>query len=45
MAERLVRVVDQYAKKAGSSRSGLLAQAVTEYMPAHQKFERTNHLS
>ena len=41
MPERLIRVVDQYAKKSGSSRSGLLAQAVTEYMTAHQKFERT----
>jgi predicted RNase H-like HicB family nuclease len=35
MPERLIRVVDQYAKKSGSSRSGLLAQAVTEYMTAH----------
>ena len=41
MPERLIRIVDQYAKKSGSSRSGLLAQAVTEYMTAHQKFERT----
>ncbi len=36
MPERLIRVVDQYAKKYGSSRSGLLTQAVTEYMTAHQ---------
>ncbi|MCD4720775.1 MAG: type II toxin-antitoxin system HicB family antitoxin [Desulfobacula sp.] len=36
MPERLVRVVDQYANKYGSSRSGLLAQAVTEYMTTHQ---------
>ncbi len=36
MPERLVRTVDQYAKKSGSSRSGLLAQAVTEYMSTHQ---------
>ena len=36
MPERLVRVVDQYARKCGSSRSGLLAQAVTEYMTTHQ---------
>ena len=35
MPERLIRVVDQYAKKSGSSRSGLLAQAVTEYMTEH----------
>jgi len=36
MPERLVRVVDQYANKYGSSRSGLLAKAVTEYMATHQ---------
>jgi predicted RNase H-like HicB family nuclease len=36
MPERLLRVVDQYAKKSGSSRSGLLTQAVTEYMTSHQ---------
>jgi len=36
MPERLVRVVDQYANKYGSTRSGLLAQAVTEYMTTHQ---------
>ncbi len=36
MQERLVRTVDQYAKKHGSSRSGLLSQAVTEYMASHQ---------
>ena len=36
MPERLLRTVDQYAKKYGSSRSGLLSQAVTEYMAAHQ---------
>jgi predicted RNase H-like HicB family nuclease len=35
MPERLVRVVDQYANRYGSSRSGLLAQAVTEYMTTH----------
>jgi len=34
--ERLLRTVDQYAKKYGSSRSGLLSQAITEYMAAHQ---------
>lgn len=36
MPERLIRTVDQYAKKCGSSRSGLLSQAVTEYMASHQ---------
>jgi predicted RNase H-like HicB family nuclease len=36
MPERLVRTVDQYAKRSGSSRSGLLSQAVTEYMASHQ---------
>ena len=36
MPERLINTVDQYAKKYGSSRSGLLAQAVTEYMATHQ---------
>ena len=34
--ERLLHTVDQYAKKHGESRSGLLAQAVTEYMATHQ---------
>lgn len=33
--ERLLHTVDQYAKKHGESRSGLLAQAVTEYMATH----------
>jgi len=36
MPERLIRVVDQYASRYGASRSGLLAQAVTEYMTTHQ---------
>lgn len=36
MPERLIRTVDQYAKKNGSTRSGLLSQAVTEYMASHQ---------
>ena len=36
MPGRLIRTVDQYAKKNGSSRSGLLSQAVTEYMASHQ---------
>ncbi|MBI5592043.1 MAG: type II toxin-antitoxin system HicB family antitoxin [Deltaproteobacteria bacterium] len=36
MPERLIKTVDQYAKRYGSSRSGLLSQAVTEYMASHQ---------
>lgn len=36
MPERLIKTVDQYAKKYGSTRSGLLSQAVTEYMASHQ---------
>ena len=36
MPERLLRTVDQYAKRYGSSRSGLLSQAITEYMASHQ---------
>jgi predicted RNase H-like HicB family nuclease len=36
MPERLIRTVDQYAKKNGSTRSGLLSQAITEYMASHQ---------
>ena len=35
LPERLARVVDQYAKRHGETRSGLLAQAVTEYMAKH----------
>lgn len=33
--ELLLNTVDQYAKKHGETRSGLLAQAVTEYMAVH----------
>lgn len=33
--EHLLNTVDQYAKQRGESRSGLLAQAVTEYMAVH----------
>jgi len=33
--ERLLNAVDKYAKKHGESRSGLLSQAVTEYMTSH----------
>ena len=33
--ERLLNTMDQYAKRHGESRSGLLAQAVTEYMATH----------
>ena len=36
MPEMLLNTVDLYAKKHGESRSGLLAQAVTEYMTTHQ---------
>lgn len=36
MPERLINTVDQYAKRCGSTRSGLLSQAVTEYMASHQ---------
>ncbi|MBW1735312.1 MAG: type II toxin-antitoxin system HicB family antitoxin [Deltaproteobacteria bacterium] len=36
MPERLIRIVDQYAKRYGSTRSGLLSQAVTEYMASHR---------
>ena len=34
--ERLLSSVDHFAKNHGETRSGLLAQAVTEYMSAHQ---------
>ena len=33
--ERLLNTIDQYAKRHGETRSGLLAQAVTEYMSVH----------
>ncbi|MFT4923946.1 MAG: putative RNase H-like HicB family nuclease [Phenylobacterium sp.] len=33
--ELLLNTIDQYARKHGESRSGLLAQAVTEYMAVH----------
>ena len=36
MPERLLNTVDHYAKNHGETRSGLLAQAVTEYMSTHQ---------
>ena len=36
MPERLLNSVDYYARKHGETRSGLLAQAVTEYMATHQ---------
>ena len=36
MPERLLHSVDYFAKKHGSTRSGLLTQAVTEYMASHQ---------
>ena len=34
--ERLLNTVDHYAKNHGETRSGLLSQAVTEYMSTHQ---------
>ena len=34
--ERLLNTMDHFAKKHGESRSGLLAQAVTEYMATHR---------
>ncbi len=34
--ENLLHTVDQYAKQHGETRSGLLTQAVTEYMTEHQ---------
>lgn len=34
--ERLLNTVDHYAKNHGESRSGLLAQAITEYMATHK---------
>lgn len=37
MPERLIKTVDQFAKKYGTSRSGLLSQAVTEYMASHRQ--------
>lgn len=36
LPERLLTAVDHFAKRHGETRSGLLAQAVTEYMSAHQ---------
>ena len=34
--ERLLNTIDHYARNHGKTRSGLLAQAVTEYMSTHQ---------
>ena len=36
LPEYLLNTVDNYAKKHGETRSGLLASAVTEYMGSHQ---------
>ena len=36
LPEYLLNTVDNYAKKNGETRSGLLASAVTEYMGNHQ---------
>ena len=35
MPEKLLNAVDNYAQKHSETRSGLLAQAVTEYMATH----------
>jgi predicted RNase H-like HicB family nuclease len=37
MPERLLNSLDYFAKKHGQTRSGLLTQAVTEYMALHQQ--------
>jgi hypothetical protein len=34
--ERILNSIDYYAKKHGETRSGLLTQAVAEYMASHQ---------
>ncbi len=34
--ERLLNTVDNYARNHGETRSGLLSQAVTEYMASHK---------
>lgn len=34
--ERLLNTVDHYARNHGETRSGLLSQAVTEYMASHK---------
>ncbi len=36
ITERLLTSIDHFAKNHGETRSGLLAQAVTEYMSVHQ---------
>ncbi len=36
LPEHLLKTVDDYAKKHGETRSGLLAHAVTEYISNHQ---------
>ncbi|RKZ01510.1 hypothetical protein DRQ21_10530 [Candidatus Fermentibacteria bacterium] len=36
LPERLLSTVDHYARNHGETRSGLLAQAVAEYMSEHQ---------
>ncbi len=36
LPEHLLKTVDNYAKKHGETRSGLLAHAVTEYISGHQ---------
>lgn len=36
LPEHLLRIVDNYAKKHGETRSGLLVHAITEYISSHQ---------
>jgi len=36
LPEHLLKTVDNYAKKHGETRSGLLAHAATEYISSHQ---------
>ncbi len=36
MPERLLNSLDYFAKKHGETRSGILAQAATQYMASHQ---------
>ena len=44
LPERLLNTIDHYVRKCGESRSGLLAQAITEYMAAHQIKGQGGHL-
>ena len=42
--EKHYNTIDHYVRKCGESRSGLLAQAITEYMAAHQIKGQGGHL-